>query len=83
MFLISYVISVIIVLPNPNKDDCLHVVMTHTIKVIYKRARDKLHQPWVYLDKTTGSMYCAHCTCMTGYIFYHSLINKKNHIYLL
>ncbi|XP_021342823.1 uncharacterized protein LOC110443137 [Mizuhopecten yessoensis] len=27
-----------------------------------QRARDKPHQPW----KNTGTVYCAHCTCMAG-----------------
>eukprot|EP00794_Sanderia_malayensis_P007585 gene7585-8425_t len=24
------------------------------------------HQPWVCVEKQTGSIYCAHCTCMAG-----------------
>ncbi|XP_048734036.1 uncharacterized protein LOC125650107 isoform X2 [Ostrea edulis] len=31
-----------------------------------QRARDKPHEPWVYLEKASGSVYCAHCTCMAG-----------------
>ncbi|CAG2215690.1 unnamed protein product [Mytilus edulis] len=31
-----------------------------------QRAREKPHQPWVYLDKASAAVYCAHCTCMAG-----------------
>ncbi|XP_036002672.1 uncharacterized protein LOC118565784 [Fundulus heteroclitus] len=31
-----------------------------------QRIRDKPHEPWVYLEKSSGTVYCAHCTCMAG-----------------
>ena len=31
-----------------------------------QRITEKPHQPWVYLDKQTAAVYCAHCTCMAG-----------------
>lgn len=34
-----------------------------------QRAEDKPHEPLVYLEKATGAVYCAHCTCMAGYGF--------------
>ena len=30
------------------------------------RIRDKPHEPWVYLNRETAAVYCAHCTCMAG-----------------
>ena len=31
-----------------------------------QRITEKPHQAWVYLDKTSGSVNCAHCTCVAG-----------------
>ncbi|XP_014666793.1 PREDICTED: uncharacterized protein LOC106808546 [Priapulus caudatus] len=31
-----------------------------------QRLRDKPHLPWVYIDKSTASVFCGHCTCMAG-----------------
>ena len=31
-----------------------------------QRVRNKPHDAWVCCVKTTGSIYCAHCTCMAG-----------------
>lgn len=34
-----------------------------------QRARDKPHEPWVYLEKATVADCCADCICMAGYGF--------------
>uniref|UniRef100_A0A8C6TKY7 Uncharacterized protein n=1 Tax=Neogobius melanostomus TaxID=47308 RepID=A0A8C6TKY7_9GOBI len=31
-----------------------------------QRVTEKPHQPWVYLNKNTAAVFCAHCTCMAG-----------------
>lgn len=32
------------------------------------RTKDKPHMAWVCLSKETADVYCAHCTCMAGYV---------------
>ncbi|VDI16885.1 Hypothetical predicted protein [Mytilus galloprovincialis] len=63
----NYVISehVQVVLSHPISDDCPFMALKTKVTPS-QRARDKPHQPWVYLDKRTGTVYCAHCTCMAG-----------------
>ncbi|XP_069108751.1 uncharacterized protein [Argopecten irradians] len=46
-------------------DDCPFIALKTKVTPS-QRARDKPHQPWVYLHKDTGKVYCAHCTCMAG-----------------
>ncbi|XP_033747958.1 uncharacterized protein LOC117332976 [Pecten maximus] len=31
-----------------------------------QRVNDKPHQPWICVNKDSGNIYCAHCTCMAG-----------------
>eukprot|EP00794_Sanderia_malayensis_P002713 gene2713-3138_t len=31
-----------------------------------QRVSGSFHQPWVCVEKKTGSIYCAHCACMAG-----------------
>ncbi|XP_061703411.1 uncharacterized protein LOC133515122 [Syngnathoides biaculeatus] len=31
-----------------------------------QRPRDKPHQPWTCLNKSEGTVYCTHCTCLEG-----------------
>ncbi|KAH3822281.1 uncharacterized protein LOC127881093 [Dreissena polymorpha] len=31
-----------------------------------QRVSEKPHQPWVYLDKQSSAVFCAHCTCVAG-----------------
>ena len=66
--LYSYVVSghVQVVLSNSVDDKCPFIAMKSKVTPS-QRARDKPHEPWVYLEKNSGTVYCAHCTCMAGY----------------
>ncbi|XP_041354900.1 uncharacterized protein LOC121372566 isoform X1 [Gigantopelta aegis] len=63
----KYVVSghVQVVLSNPVDDKCPFMAMKAKVTPS-QRARDKPHEPWVYLEKNSGTVYCAHCTCMAG-----------------
>ncbi|XP_033729776.1 uncharacterized protein LOC117318968 [Pecten maximus] len=63
----KYVVSghVQVVISNPIADDCPFVALKAKVTPS-QRARDKPHEPWVYLQKSSGTVYCAHCTCMAG-----------------
>ncbi|CAC5420381.1 unnamed protein product [Mytilus coruscus] len=62
----NYVVSghVQVVFSHPV-DDCPFMVLKAKVTPS-QRARDKPHEPWVYLEKSSGTVYCAHCTCMAG-----------------
>ncbi|CAC5369625.1 unnamed protein product [Mytilus coruscus] len=63
----KYVVSghVRVVLSHQISNDCPYVALSSKVTPS-QRARDKPHEPWVYLEKKTGTVYCAHCTCMAG-----------------
>ncbi|CAC5397536.1 unnamed protein product [Mytilus coruscus] len=63
----NYVVSgyVQVVFSHPVDNDCPFMVLKAKVTPS-QRARDKPHEPWVYLEKSNGTVYCAHCTCMAG-----------------
>ncbi|XP_041361861.1 uncharacterized protein LOC121377829 [Gigantopelta aegis] len=63
----KYVVSghVQVVLSNPVDDKCPFIALKSKVTPS-QRARDKPHEPWVFLEKNSGTVYCAHCTCMAG-----------------
>ena len=41
------------------------------------RTRDEPHSAWVCLEKVSAEVYCAHCTCMAGYVFFLTNIPRQ------
>ena len=42
-----------------------------------QRTSEKPHLPWVAIEKSSGSILTAHCTCMAGYAVYFIYVDPS------
>ena len=60
-----------------NVEDSPYCVLRAAV-IPSMRTRDEPHSAWVCLEKVSVEVYCAHCTCMAGYVFFSHKYTKAN-----